>query len=41
MRRENHRAHDRLEALITDLRVDFAEFAAAGASGPAAGGAGS
>jgi len=28
MRKENQSAHDRIEALITDLRVDFAEFAA-------------
>lgn len=29
MRKENQLAHDRLEALVTDLRVDFAEFTAA------------
>ncbi|MDE2785015.1 MAG: hypothetical protein OXK77_18850 [Gemmatimonadota bacterium] len=28
MRKDNRSAHDRIEALITDLRVDFAEFAA-------------
>jgi len=28
MRKENQLAHDRIEALITDLRVDLAEFAA-------------
>lgn len=41
MRRENQLAHDRLEALITDLRVDFAEFAVSGGNGFAAAGAGS
>lgn len=29
MRKESQFAHGRLEALVTDLRVDFAEFAAA------------
>ena len=29
MRKENQLAHNRLEALVTDLRVDFAEFAVA------------
>ena len=33
MRRENQLSHDRLEALVTDLRVDFAGFAASGADG--------
>lgn len=41
MRRDNQLAHDRLEALITDLRVDFAELAASGANGLEAGSAGS
>ncbi len=41
LRRENQLAHDRLEALVTDLRVDFAEFAASGADGLPAGDGGS
>ena len=41
MRKENQLADDRLEALVTDLRVDFAEFAASGGNGFAAAGAGS
>jgi hypothetical protein len=40
MRKEHQLAHDRLEALVTDLRVDFAEFAASGDNGFAAGRAG-
>ncbi len=30
---KNALAHDRLEALVTDLRVDSAEFAASGVDG--------
>lgn len=33
MRKENQLADDRIEALVADLRVDFAEFAASGVDG--------